>query len=64
MERKMELVITEIKGTAAKEDIDALRKYIDLWDPVKFVTIETVEKLIEDKIETKKKGKKTITTKK
>ena len=47
---KMGLIIKELQLSASKEDVDVLRKYLDLWQPVKFVTATQVEKIIEEKI--------------
>ena len=43
-------IISELKLAASKEDIDTLKKYLDLWQPVKFVTREEVEEIIEEKL--------------
>ncbi|MBW3018781.1 hypothetical protein KY329_01175, partial [Candidatus Woesearchaeota archaeon] len=50
IEDRILTVIKELRLTARKEDIDVMRKYLDLWDPVKFVTMETVERMINDKL--------------
>ena len=51
IKNKITLIITELKNTARKEDLETIRKYVELWEPVKFVTIETVEKIIEEKLQ-------------
>lgn len=35
---------------ARKEDIKVLEKYINLWNPIKFITEEEVDKIIEEKL--------------
>lgn len=45
---KIDLIINELKDTAKKEDIEVLQKYINLWDPMNFVTRKEVEKLIKE----------------
>ncbi|MBW3018735.1 hypothetical protein KY329_00940, partial [Candidatus Woesearchaeota archaeon] len=50
IEDRILTIIKELRLTARKEDIDVMRKYLDLWDPVKFVTMETVERMINDKL--------------
>jgi hypothetical protein len=50
VEDKIITVIKELRLTARKEDIDVMKRYLELWDPVKFVTAERVEKLIDDKL--------------
>lgn len=42
------LIIKELKNTSSKEDVEVLQKYINLWEPVNFVTRKEVEKLIND----------------
>jgi len=43
---KIDLIIKELKTRAGKEDVEAVRKYIEMWEPLNFVTREEVEKLI------------------
>lgn len=48
LKRNIREIISELKSAARKEDVEVLKKYIDLWDPTKFVTEETVERIVED----------------
>ena len=50
VEDKIIMIIKELRMTSRKEDIDVLRKYVELWDPVRFVTREQVEKVVEEKL--------------
>ena len=50
IKRILKEVISELRGSAKKEDVTVLKKYIDMWNPVKFATEETVEKIIDEKI--------------
>ena len=50
VEDKMITVIKELRLTARKEDVDVMRKYLDLWDPVKFVTLDQVERMINERL--------------
>lgn len=43
-------VISELKNSARKTDLDVLKRYIDMWNPINFVTENTVEKLIDEKL--------------
>jgi hypothetical protein len=52
---KMDMIVGEIKNFAAKEDIEAVRKYVELWEPVNFVTRDEVDKIVKDAIEEKSK---------
>lgn len=45
--------VKEIGLLAKKEDVDVLKKYIELWNPVNFVSAERVERLINDILEEK-----------
>lgn len=44
-------IIKELRLTARKNDIDVIKRYIELWDPVKFVTAEYAEKIARDVFE-------------
>ena len=49
----LNLIITDLKGSARKEDTEVLKKYIQMWEPMHFLTRkEFKEKIkeIEDKI--------------
>ena len=47
---RMDLVIKELKQTAGIEDVMTLKKYIDFWNPLNFVTQRDLERAIEKKI--------------
>jgi hypothetical protein len=55
IKNKMDLVINELKNFAAKDELATLKKYIEFWEPVNFVTRNEVEKIIDEKLENKKK---------
>ncbi len=44
---KMKVMVHEVMDSARKEDLDVVKKYLDLWEPVKFVTTEDVEKIAQ-----------------
>jgi len=48
LNEKINLIIKELNDSAKKEDIEVLQKYINLWDPMNFVTRKEVEKLIKE----------------
>lgn len=52
VKNKILLIIKELKLSAKKEDVDILSKYINLWEPINFVTQKEVEKIIDRKLET------------
>ncbi|MCK4521155.1 MAG: hypothetical protein KAU20_01185 [Nanoarchaeota archaeon] len=47
-------IISELKGYAKKEEIDILKKYVEIWDPIRFVSVEQVEKIIDEKLKSVK----------
>jgi hypothetical protein len=51
------LAIQEIKDCARKQEIDVLKKYLELWQPVKFVTQNQVERIVEDVLEHRSLGR-------
>ena len=57
-QEKIDLIIKELKLTAGKEELMTLKKYIDLWNPMNFVTQRDVERVIEEKLEALEKSKK------
>ena len=52
-------LVKETELYAKKEDVQFLEKYINLWNPMKFVTEEDVEKIIERHIQEKQEVKNT-----
>lgn len=45
-QQKMDLVIRELKQTAGAEEVAVLRKYVDLWNPLHFVTQRDLERAL------------------
>ena len=41
-------VVEELKRCAKKEEIKIVQKYVDMWEPVRFVTRNEVEHIIQD----------------
>lgn len=48
IENRMLAIIEEIKLRAKYEDVEFLKKYINLWSLVKFATVEQVERMIKE----------------
>ena len=46
----MDLVIKELKQTAGKEEVMVLQKYMELWNPLNFVTQKDVERAVDTKL--------------
>lgn len=57
MNQKMTLIINELKQTAGQEEVMTLKKYVEFWNPLNFVTQRDLEKAIENKLVEMKKGK-------
>jgi len=53
--QKMTLIISELKQTAGAEEVTTLRKYLEFWNPLNFVTQRDLEKAIEAKLAEKSK---------
>ena len=51
---KMLLVIRELQSVARKEEVKVLEKYINLWNPIKFVTQNEIEDIINEVLDKKK----------
>ena len=50
---KLLLVIRELQTVARKEEVKVLEKYINLWNPIKFVSQNEVEQIINEILEKK-----------
>ena len=56
--QKMDLIIKELKKTAGIEEVMTLRKYVDFWNPINFVTQRDLDRAIETKLNEKNNFKK------
>ena len=52
------LVIRELQSVARKEEVKVLEKYINLWNPVKFVSQNEIEGIINEVLDKREKVKK------
>jgi len=50
MDQKITLIINELKQTAGAEEVATLKKYLEFWNPLNFVTQRDLEKAIESKL--------------
>jgi hypothetical protein len=50
MQNRIMMLIKELQLTARKEDIDVVSKYLALWEPVNFVTANTVRRIVKDEL--------------
>lgn len=56
LKEKVKLIVRELKDTAKSEDVELLEKYINIWEPMNFITRKEVDKIIDEKIEEKMAG--------
>lgn len=49
-EQKMDLVVKELKQTAGREEVEVIKKYLDFWSPLHFVTQQDVARLVEERL--------------
>jgi hypothetical protein len=54
------LIIKELRLTAGREELETLKKYVDLWSPMNFVTQRDVERIVEEKMGEKLISKKDL----
>ena len=54
---KIDLIIKELKQTAGIEEVKTLKKYLELWSPMNFVTQRDLERMVEQKLKNPKKIK-------
>ncbi|MFC1722901.1 hypothetical protein ACFL0V_02080 [Nanoarchaeota archaeon] len=52
MKDKFKIMIQELRGCAKKQDVQVLQKYINMWQPINFITREAALKLIHDEVQT------------
>ena len=51
-------VVMELQTVARKEEVKVLEKYINLWNPIKFVTQNEVERIVNEILEKKERQNK------
>jgi hypothetical protein len=56
MLEKMDLVVKELKRTAGIEEVMVLKKYVDLWNPLNFVTQRDLERAVDSRLALLKSG--------
>ena len=48
--QKMDLIIKELKKTAGVEEVMTLKRYVEFWNPLSFVTQRDLDRAIESKM--------------
>ncbi|MBI5398404.1 hypothetical protein HZB03_02970 [Candidatus Woesearchaeota archaeon] len=51
MHEKFAMMIREIKECAKRQDVAVLQKYISFWEPMNFVTRESVSKMVQENVD-------------
>lgn len=54
IKEKMEVIVRELPNLAAKSELDVLKKYIELWEPLNFVTRDEFDKRLNETQNAKK----------
>ena len=49
------MIMKEIQSTAKKEEVKVLERYLNLWEPIKFVTHDEIEDIIKRVIDNNQK---------
>lgn len=45
------LIVNELRSAPKKEDVDELKKYVDIWQPINFVTEKDLDRMLDWKLE-------------
>ena len=56
IKEKIMLIIKELRSSPKKEEFEILRKYIEMWEPLNFVTHKEVENIVEDQLRRKQES--------
>ena len=48
--QKIDLIIRELKQTAGAEEVLTLKKYLDLWNPLNFVTQRDLDRALDSRL--------------
>lgn len=55
IETRIIMLVKELRLSAKKEDVNTLKRYVEMWEPLNFVTQNQVEKIVSEILE-KEKG--------
>jgi len=47
VKESIKLLVGELHSMAKKEDVDVIKKYLDLWNPMNFVTSKELDKAVK-----------------
>ncbi|MBI2133690.1 hypothetical protein HYU11_03335 [Candidatus Woesearchaeota archaeon] len=48
---KIDIIAKELSTLSKKEEVDVLKKYLNLWEPLNFVTHNEVEKIVREAVD-------------
>ncbi len=48
--QKMDLIIQELKKTAGLEEVQTIKKYLEFWNPLNFVTQQDLDRVLDAKL--------------
>jgi hypothetical protein len=48
---KMKIMVRELKECAKRQEVEVLQKYINIWQPMDFITRDSASKMIKDEVE-------------
>lgn len=51
IKEKMDVILRELPNLAARDELEVLKRYIEMWEPMKFVTRNELDKILEEKKE-------------
>ena len=51
LDQQVHLMVNEIRLTAKKEDFEVIKRFVEYIKPVKFVTVDQVERIVKDILE-------------
>ena len=52
------MLVKELQSAAKREEVEILKRYINLWEPLHFVTRNEVSKIIDEMLDEKQPGRK------
>ena len=52
MKDKLKIMVRELKDCAKRQEVQVLQKYINIWEPINFVTKNAVTRIVSDEVET------------
>ncbi len=53
IKNKLTLMVKELQMLAKKEELDVLKKYIEMWNPLNFITAKEAESIIDSMIDSR-----------